>query len=462
MTTETDKKRDTFELTKIFRSIQKKKEAYSHYHFSRAQDDIFKTFFDLAQEYDSIKNFYRISVAVIKCFMMTDARLHLWDPSENSLMMVCDSVHGISSEKLKTPSPVILSNESYFIEDSLFVPIYSKHYNRGNGTQIQTDVLGMLEISAHHKLSEEEQFFLKKYANRVGFNLHNRNIMRQNNAHLKFIKNLVQDIEHNVIIPNMYFTHLFNRLLKKIKKINHLEKEKERLQNQGKTEAYHQVHQRTVFAIEDLLHIHNDLQRHHAQTSMFLESLFRRDHFEKGHLVLHLKRCLVDKDIIAPQLDHYKSRLEHRGITIESPLDMIGEEIPLRVDIGLLSQVYANLFSNAVKYTREIINYDGRPAKVMAYGREILLNYFGPGKNGIKLNVFTTGPHLTRDEALTIFAEGHRGANTGNEPGSGHGLQFIKQVVEIHKGIVGYEPTAGGNNFYFILPLPQLETIISE
>lgn len=457
MTTDTGKKEDTFELTKIFRRIHKKKEAYLHYRFSRAQNDILKTFFDLAQEYDSIKNFYRISVAILKCFMMTDARLHLWDQSANSLLMVCDSVHGIPSEKLSSPPSIKLSEESYFIENSFLVPIYSKHHNRGNETRIHTTVLGMLEVQALQKLNKQEQFFLKKYANRIGFNLHNRNITRQNNAHLKFIKSLVQDIEHNVIIPNMYFTHLFNRLFKKIKKIKELEEDREQLQSQGDTEASEQVRQRTAFAVEDLFHIHNELQSHHTQTSLFLESLFRRDHFEKGRLVPHLRRCYVDKDIIAPQLDHYKSRFKHRGITIERPLDMIEEEIPLRVDIGLLSQVYANLFSNAVKYTREITDYDGRPAKAMAYGREVLLNYFGPGRNGIKFNVFTTGPHLTRDDALTIFDEGHRGENIGNEPGTGHGLQFVKQVVEIHNGIVGYEPTAGGNNFYFILPLPACE-----
>jgi signal transduction histidine kinase len=457
MSIKVNKRTDSFDLVKVFRRIHEKKDDYLRYRFSRAQDDIFKTFFDLAQEYDSIENFYRISVAVIKCFMMIDVRLHLWNQSKDELIMVCDSVNGISYEEIKASSPVKLSKESYFVDVSFFVPIYSKRNNREKATQVHSTVLGMLEVLAHRELSEQEQLFLKKYANRVGFNLHNRNITRQNITHLQFIKNLVQDIEHNVIIPNMYFTHLFNRLLKKIKEVKELEKNIGQLHLWGKSdeEICDQIHQKMSLAFEDLLDIHKDLQKHHVHTSMFLESLFRRDHFEKGHLVLHSKKCFVDKEIIAPQLDHYKNRLKHRGISIERPLNMIEEEIPLRVDIGLLSQVYANLFSNAVKYTMEIIDYDGRPVKSLAYGREVFMNYFGSGKDGIKFNVFTTGSHLAHDDAASIFDEGHRGRNTENESGTGHGLKFIKQVIEIHNGIVGYEPTAGGNNFYFILPLPQ-------
>ena len=458
MTVQDNKSPDPSDLIEIFCRIQGKRDDYVCYRFSRDQDDILKTFFDLAQEYDSIENFFRISVAVIKCFMMIDVRLHLWNQSESGLIMVCDSVNGISCEEFKASSAVKISKESYFIDGSFFVPIYSKRNDREKATQVHEIVLGMLEVLAHRELSEQEQLFLKKYANRVGFNLYNRNITRQNIDHLQFIKNLVQDIEHNVIIPNMHFTHLFNRLLKKIKEVKELEENMGQLhsRNNGDDKLYDQIHQKTACALEDLLDIQKDLQKHHANTSMFLESLFRRDHFEKGRLILHLRRCFVDKEIIAPQLDHYKTRLKHRGILIERPLDMIEEEIPLRVDVGLLSQVYANLFSNAVKYTREMIGCDGRPVKSLAYGREVLRNYFGSGKDGIKFNVFTTGTHLDHDDATSIFDEGHRAENTGNEPGTGHGLNFIKQVVEIHSGIVGYEPTDEGNNFYFILPLPQL------
>ena len=124
------------------------------------------------------------------------------------------------------------------------------------------------------------------------------------------------------------------------------------------------------------------------------------------------------------------------------------------VDVGLLSQVYANLFSNAVKYTEEIIDHQGNPRKAIAYGAEKVEDFPETGRQGIKFNVFSTGPHLSEAERLNIFEEGNRAKNSQGIKGSGHGLNFIRRVIEVHGGKVGCEATDQGNNFYFILPLP--------
>jgi signal transduction histidine kinase len=116
-----------------------------------------------------------------------------------------------------------------------------------------------------------------------------------------------------------------------------------------------------------------------------------------------------------------------------------------------LSQVYANLFSNALKYTQEVIIFDEKK-KYIAYGHEFIKDYFGPGKNGSKFNVFSSGPHIPGEEREKIFDEKFRGSNALNRRGTGHGLAFIRNVVDLHGGVTGYEPTEYGNNFYFILP----------
>ena len=127
----------------------------------------------------------------------------------------------------------------------------------------------------------------------------------------------------------------------------------------------------------------------------------------------------------------------------------------LKVDLGLLSQVFDNLFSNAIKYTTETIDVNGQRRKAMAYGCRDVDDFQDKGKKGVKFNIFSTGEHLNEEEHLTIFKDGVRGVNVGYNPGSGHGLSFIRNVVEIHGGVVGYEAVPGGNNFYFILPLPE-------
>jgi signal transduction histidine kinase len=73
--------------------------------------------------------------------------------------------------------------------------------------------------------------------------------------------------------------------------------------------------------------------------------------------------------------------------------------------------------------------------------------------------VFTTGNHIPHEEISGLFAEGFRGLNSVDKPGTGHGLAFIRHVIELHGGKVGYEPTSQGNNFYFILPLPTIKLL---
>ena len=122
------------------------------------------------------------------------------------------------------------------------------------------------------------------------------------------------------------------------------------------------------------------------------------------------------------------------------------------VDIGLLSQVYANLFSNALKYTQKVVTDNGDNKKSISYGREIIRDFFGPGKDGLKYNVFSTGAHINPEEREKIFEDGYRGTNIGKSPGTGHGLTFIKNAIEMHGGTFGYEATQYGNNFFFIIP----------
>ncbi|MEA2114711.1 MAG: HAMP domain-containing sensor histidine kinase [Thermodesulfobacteriota bacterium] len=462
------------DLKKICQRVREKSVSYDQYNFSSHFDDFLKAFFDLAQEYDSLEDFYRICVAVPLEMTGLASALYLHDGKSGALHLVCDSNNGVYPVKRPAPEEVILSREPYETGDCYLVPIYSKaplDAHEGKEQEESKDfqqcgqwdgcgpssVLGMFSVCPLSDLGENDRFFFAKYTNRIGYNLHNRLIALQNIEHLKFINTLVMDIEHNVIVPNMFFRHLFNQLRKKILEFDNLKDDISKVIGTDKDSG-----NCATFLVRcdelraDLFSYHQELVKHHANLSLFLESLFRREHFEKGHLVLHPKRCFVEKEIILPQLEHYASRLRSASITVERPRNMLEEEFQILVDIGLLSQVYANLFSNAAKYTQGIITHEGKPRKAVAYGREAIDNFPEPGKKSVKFNVFTTGPHLSEKEGYRIFKEGVRGTDSTNIPGTGHGLSFIRHVVELHGGTVGYEPTSEGNNFYFILPAPPV------
>jgi signal transduction histidine kinase len=430
------------DLEKIMARIKEKRDAFRDYKFDDQENDALKTFFDLAQEYETLDNFYRLAVGVIKGFFDLDSRLYLVS-RDGTLQMVCDSLQGIQPDKPAAPEHIHLENQAYMVDSSWLAPI------RGNLLLVdrlpfyaKEQLIGMLEVFPKERISERRRFFLGKYINRLGYNLHNKIIAWQNIQHIRFINSLVGDIEHNIILPNISLSLYLRKLKGKIKTLKELECTCFKL---GSPEATH-LHD----LVGEMEQDYQTLEGQYRGVSLFIESLFRPSHFQKGHLVLRRRTARVLSDIIQPQLKLFLPKFRERHIEIDVGLGGVPDvDFPLSVDKGLMAQVYANLFSNAVKYTRT--NHEGR--RYISFGREELKDFFGSGKDGIKFNVFTTGPHIPPEDVPRIFEEGYRGSNIEAEVGTGRGLYFVRNVIETHGGVVGYEPTYEGNNFYFVLPL---------
>jgi len=436
------------DLAEVSARVKEKRETFKEYNFGPLKDDALKTFYDLAQEYETIENFYRVAVSVIKEFFDLGSRLYLVS-TEGRLDLVCDSLRGLYPDKTIPPTHIYLISQAYTRGGSLVIPI------RGNLLLVnqlpfyaKDQVIGMLELFPGEGISSPDRFFLEKYANRLGYNLHMKIVARQNIQHIRFINSLVADIEHNVIIPNISLSLYLRHLRDKIKHLKDLECICTMRSDQcpGLPDAK----QTFRSLIDDLERDYENLDQHYKGVSLFIESLFRLSHFQKGQFVLRRRTTRVTKEIIEAQLNLFIDKLKQRRIEIDTGAGVMpDEELPLSVDKGLMAQVYANLFSNAVKYTRR--NFQGR--KYMAYGRDLLKDYFGPGKDGVRFNVFSTGPHIPPEDVPHIFDEGYRGTNIDGEVGTGRGLFFVRNVVETHGGEVGYQATPGGNNFYFVLPL---------
>lgn len=439
-------------LMRIQRRVHEKIDDYSTYEFTTSQSYTLNIFFDLVQEFEGEEFFSAIVVTVPKVVFNVDSSLYLYG-SGKEMKLVGHTGESVPLEVFlegdKPPSAPELKG-SYYV-----LPI------RANKALIQQlpfkpheGVIGCYIVHPADNMSDKELLFWEKYANRIGFQFHNRIINQKNREHIEFIRNLVQDIGHNVIVPNMYFRLYFNRLKGKIEGVNQLRDDLAEIaaHYEDGNEAFTDLEDKIRYFHEGLTQQFNEIFRHYEQTSLFLETLLRQRHFEEGRYVLEKRRCNLKKRVIEPQIERYRSRLEENGIRVDMSLGGVPDrEISLVTDIGLLSQVYANLFSNAVKYTREIDTGYGKD-KYLAYGWEVLPDYYGPGYPGIKFNVFTTGPHLSEADESMLYTSGFRGANVRGEYGTGHGLSFVKEIVKLHDGKVGYERRNQGNNFYFILP----------
>jgi GAF domain-containing protein/nitrogen-specific signal transduction histidine kinase len=119
---------------------------------------------------------------------------------------------------------------------------------------------------------------------------------------------------------------------------------------------------------------------------------------------------------------------------------------PVMADQKRMTQVFLNLFSNAVKYT-----YEGGRIQVRAY-----LNR----ANMLQIDVEDTGVGMTKEQLKKLFRPFYRADNPLRDVagGTGLGLAIAKQFVEMHGGEMWVTSEHGkGSQFSFIVPLQQHE-----
>ncbi len=425
--------------------IHAKLDDYTRYNFSARQICAFNVFFDLAQEFDALPDLYALAVLVPRILFDMQAELYVLDAS-GALVRRNPDMPPFADNP---PQRDHLAEGPHMQDGQYRIPVRGRHADRESLPFTPVgDVLGMMVLHPTAPLTEHDRFYYEKYANRVGFQLHNRLLQMKNREHIRFIRSLVHDIGHNVIVPNMYFKLLFRQLEGKIQAMGELRETMSaggRMPSGPEAEAIRQL----GYLHERLDEQYREIYRHFLQSSLFLETLLRQSHFDQGHYVLQKSEIDIAQRVVLPQLERFRARLEEKGIDVRMDMRPECEHVRVSADVGLISQVLANLLSNAVKYTRPTPG-----TRRLAVQCRIcrMADAFGPGRHGARVEVFTTGPGVSAEDAPHLFEPDFRGSNTHGEYGTGHGLHFVREIVDLHGGRVGYEGQEGGNAFYFLLP----------
>lgn len=117
---------------------------------------------------------------------------------------------------------------------------------------------------------------------------------------------------------------------------------------------------------------------------------------------------------------------------------------PIQVDPDLIRQVFSNLVENAIKYSPE-------DSKVLITSEE--MNGF------VRIQVSDQGAGIPAEDLPHIFMKFFRSSAAKSSPikGSGLGLYLAKYFIELHKGSILVESSAGqGSTFTVDLPLQQV------
>jgi signal transduction histidine kinase len=128
--------------------------------------------------------------------------------------------------------------------------------------------------------------------------------------------------------------------------------------------------------------------------------------------------------------------LEHEAVWEEKEIEIetdMQEELLVEADKELLSLVWNNLFSNALKFTEK-----GGIVSLRAYGDE----------NFIYVEVKDTGCGMTPETGANIFKKFYQGDTSHSTKGNGLGLALVKRVIDICKGEISVVSQLGkGSTF---------------
>jgi signal transduction histidine kinase len=139
---------------------------------------------------------------------------------------------------------------------------------------------------------------------------------------------------------------------------------------------------------------------------------------------------------IRAALDLAQPTLDRAGLTVVVDLP---ETMPARANPDHLSQVLANLLSNAARYTPRggtmTIRAERRPADLL-------------------VSVVNTGEGIPPADLERVFERFYRVEKSRDRArgGAGIGLSVVKQLVEAGGGRVGAESGGGQTRFWFSLP----------
>ena len=141
----------------------------------------------------------------------------------------------------------------------------------------------------------------------------------------------------------------------------------------------------------------------------------------------------VDEQI-KQTIRRYQWRLQEKEIEVSYKLP----SVRMKVDAELMSNVWDNLITNAIKYN--------------AHGGNIWIR-LSKSEASITIIVKDTGIGMSKKDMTQIFDRFYRVDSSRKRDGTGLGLSIVKQIIDLHGGEIKVDSEVGeGTTFTIILP----------
>ncbi len=170
-----------------------------------------------------------------------------------------------------------------------------------------------------------------------------------------------------------------------------------------------------------------------------INNLLDLEKMDAGLLGLNLERSNLNK-VVVTSFEYISELAQNRNLDVKIEID---RDLTIPLDQDKMIQVFQNLLGNAVKYSPR--------------GGNILVSSRHRG-NYVEVEIKDSGRGIPMHEQVKIFERFHQVKDESgkNMAGTGLGLAFCKQIVDLHGGQIGVESKEGaGSTFWLILPAAE-------
>ena len=161
---------------------------------------------------------------------------------------------------------------------------------------------------------------------------------------------------------------------------------------------------------------------------------------EEGRITLN-KSIMDIVNIVKDAVERNKKNAENKNILLECEYPEV--KVLIDADEEKLALTFDALINNAIKFTNE----EGR-VKV------IINNLF----KEVEIIISDTGIGIPQKDLPYIFQKFYRVSRPGTEiPGTGIGLVFVKQIVDLHKGLISIQSEIGNGTSFVVKFLKSIK-----
>ena len=179
-----------------------------------------------------------------------------------------------------------------------------------------------------------------------------------------------------------------------------------------------------------------------------VNSLLDWNKLQSGRIQFEPEKTYV-YSIIENSINSLAGAALRKKITLRST---VSKEIQIFVDENLISQVFNNLISNAIKFTNSngTISISVKPSERLRF---------------LEFSIQDTGVGIKAADVKKLFSVDSKFTKEGTsgEKGSGMGLNIVNDIIQKHGGSIWVESEPGkGSNFKFTLPIASAVILLVD